>query len=258
MGRKERIDLLLVQRGLAESRSQAQRLVMAGQVRVDGELVHKSSSRVEGGVEIVVKQRPRFVSRGGEKLLAALDSFPVTVEGRACADVGASTGGFTDCLLQHGAQRVYAIDVGHGILHYRLHNHPRIVLMERTNVRGLESLPEPIGLTTIDASFISLKLIWPAVRRWMISNGDVIALVKPQFEAGPKNVGKGGVVRDPAMHAQVLRAAVASAEENGLAAQELIRSPLQGPKGNVEFLLWCRVDGESISPQNLLRMVSLP
>jgi 23S rRNA (cytidine1920-2'-O)/16S rRNA (cytidine1409-2'-O)-methyltransferase len=257
MGRKERIDVLLVQRGLAESRSQAQRLVMAGQVRVDGELAHKPSSRVEGGAEITIEQRPRFVSRGGEKLLAALESFPINVEGRVCADVGASTGGFTDCLLQHGAARIYAIDVGHGILHYRLRGHPRIVLMERTNARTLESLPEPIELTTIDASFISLELLWPAVRRWMISQGDVIALVKPQFEAGPENVGKGGVVRDPAVHEQVLRAAIASSSEHGLAPQGLMQSPLVGPKGNVEFLLWCRVDGEPKAEQELLQMASL-
>ncbi len=257
MGRKERIDVLLVQRGLAESRSQAQRLVMAGQVRVDGELAHKPSSRVDSGAGLTIEQEPRFVSRGGEKLLAALDSFPIAVEGRVCADVGASTGGFTDCLLQHGAARVYAIDVGHGILHYRLRDHPRIVLMERTNARTLESLPEPIELTTIDASFISLELLWPAVRRWMISQGDVIALVKPQFEAGPENVGKGGVVRDPAVHAQVLRAAIASAAKSGLAPQGLMRSPLQGPKGNIEFLLWCCVDGEPETAQELLQAVSL-
>ena len=257
MGRKERIDVLLVQRGLAESRSQAQRLVMAGQVRVGGELVHKPSRRVDGGADISVEQRPRFVSRGGEKLLAALEALPISVEGRICADVGASTGGFADCLLQHGAARVYAIDVGHGILHYRLRNNPRVVLMERTNARKLESLPEPIELTTIDASFISLGLIWPAVRRWLIPHGDVIALVKPQFEAGPKNVGKGGVVRDPAVHTQVLRATIASATENELAPQALLRSPLQGPKGNIEFLLWCRADAQPTDAEELLQMVSL-
>jgi 23S rRNA (cytidine1920-2'-O)/16S rRNA (cytidine1409-2'-O)-methyltransferase len=257
VGRKERIDVLLVQRGLAESRSQAQRLVMAGQVRVNGELAHKPSSRVDGGAEIMIEQRPRFVSRGGEKLLAALEQFSISVEGRVCADVGASTGGFTDCLLQHGAERVYAIDVGHGVLHYKLRDHPRIVLMERTNARTLENLPEPIEVATIDASFISLALLWPAVRRWMISKGDVIALVKPQFEAGPKNVGKGGVVRDPAVHAQVLRGCINSAIENRLAPRMALRSPLRGPKGNVEFLLWCRVDGEPLDEGELLQMVSL-
>ncbi len=230
---------------------------MAGQVRVNGELAHKPSTRVDGGAEIAIEQRPRFVSRGGDKLLAALEQFSISVEGRVCADVGASTGGFTDCLLQHGAERVYAIDVGHGVLHYKLRDHPRIVLMERTNARTLESLPEPIEMTTIDASFISLALLWPAVRRWMTSKGDVIALVKPQFEAGPKNVGKGGVVRDPAVHAQVLRACISSAIENRLAPLRVLRSPLQGPKGNIEFLLWCRVDGEPTNEGELLQMVAL-
>jgi 23S rRNA (cytidine1920-2'-O)/16S rRNA (cytidine1409-2'-O)-methyltransferase len=257
VGRKERIDVLLVQRGLVDSRSQAQRLVMAGQVRVNGELAHKPSSRVDGGAEIEIEQRPRFVSRGGDKLLAALEQFSISVEGRVCADVGASTGGFTDCLLQHGAEKVYAIDVGHGLLHYKLRDHPRVVLMERTNARTLESLPEPIEITTIDASFISLALLWPAVRRWMVSEGDVIALVKPQFEAGPKNVGKGGVVRDPAVHANVLRTSFTSAIENRLAPREVLQSPLRGPKGNIEFLLWCRVDGEPGNEQELLEMVGL-
>lgn len=230
---------------------------MAGQVRVDGELAHKPSSRADSGAEIVVEQQPRFVSRGGEKLLAALMYFPISVDGRVCADVGASTGGFTDCLLQHGAARVYAIDVGHGILHYKLRDHPRVVLMERTNARKLDSLPEPIEITTIDASFISLALIWPAVRRWMVSQGDVIALVKPQFEAGPKDVGKGGVVRDPAVHARVMRSSIASALECDLAPQMAIRSPLLGPKGNLEFLLWCRAGGVAKTEQEIMQMVSL-
>jgi 23S rRNA (cytidine1920-2'-O)/16S rRNA (cytidine1409-2'-O)-methyltransferase len=255
MSRKERIDLLLVERGLAESRSQAQRLVMAGQVRAAGEMVHKPSSRVDRGAAITVEARSRFVSRGGDKLLAALEQFPVNVEGRVCADVGASTGGFTDCLLQHGARRVYAIDVGHGVLHYRLRDHPRLVLMERTNARKLESLPEPIQLTTIDASFISLSLLMPSVRRWLGPEADVIALVKPQFEAGPKNVGKGGVVRDPQVHRQVLKTVIASAIENHLAPQGLMRSPLKGPKGNAEFLLWCRFHADAQPSHLLLRMV---
>jgi 23S rRNA (cytidine1920-2'-O)/16S rRNA (cytidine1409-2'-O)-methyltransferase len=212
---------------------------------------------VDGGAEVAIEQKPRFVSRGGDKLLAALEHFPISVEGRVCADVGASTGGFTDCLLQHGAARVYAIDVGHGVLHYKLRDHPRVVVMERTNARKLESLPELIEITTIDASFISLALIWPAVRRWMIPEGDVIALVKPQFEAGPKDVGKGGVVRDPAVHARVLRSSIASALESDLAPQMAIRSPLQGPKGNIEFLLWSRVGGIPRTEQEILQMVSL-
>jgi 23S rRNA (cytidine1920-2'-O)/16S rRNA (cytidine1409-2'-O)-methyltransferase len=255
MSRKERIDLLLVERGLAESRSQAQRLVMAGQVRAAGERVHKPSRRVDRDSTITVEERPRFVSRGGEKLLAALKQFPVNVEGRICADVGASTGGFTDCLLQHGAARVYAIDVGHGVLHYRLREHPRLVLMERTNARKLESLPEPIQLATIDASFISLGLLLSAVKRWLEPAGDVIALVKPQFEAGRKNVGKGGVVRDPAIHQQVLEKVMGIAVEHDLAPLGLMRSPLKGPKGNIEFLLWCRLHAEAENMQALLESI---
>ena len=255
MSRKERIDLLLVERGLAESRSQAQRLVMAGQVRAAGEMIHKPSSRVDRDVAITVEARPRFVSRGGDKLLAALEHFPVDVEGRVCADVGASTGGFTDCLLQHGAQRVYAIDVGHGVLHYRLRNHPRVVLMERANARNLESLQETVQLVTIDTSFISLGLLWPAVRGWLEPAADLIALVKPQFEAGPNNVGKGGVVHDPLVHKQVLETVIDSAQMNHLAPQGLIRSPLKGPKGNIEFLLWCRLDADAQPMQALLQMV---
>ncbi|HEY70516.1 MAG TPA: TlyA family RNA methyltransferase [Anaerolineae bacterium] len=253
MSRKERIDLLLVERGLAESRSQAQRLVMAGQVRAAGQRIHKPSQRVDRGSSITIEEMPRFVSRGGDKLLAALDQFPVNVEGRVCADVGASTGGFTDCLLQHGAARVYAIDVGHGVLHYRLRDHPRLVLMERTNARQLESLPEPIQLATIDASFISLELLLSAVRRWLEPAADVIALVKPQFEAGPKNVGKGGVVRDPAIHRQVLEKVLDSAVENDLAPLGLMPSPLTGAKGNIEFLLWCRLHAEAEKKQALLQ-----
>lgn len=155
---RTRLDLLLVERGLAESRTLAQRLVMAGQVRVDGQLVLKPSTPVLPGVRLDLDAGPRFVSRGGEKLEAALTAFPIRVEGRICADVGASTGGFTDCLLQHGAARVYAIDVGKGLLHWKLRTDPRVIIMEETNARFVESLPEPLGLVTIDASFISLKI----------------------------------------------------------------------------------------------------
>jgi 23S rRNA (cytidine1920-2'-O)/16S rRNA (cytidine1409-2'-O)-methyltransferase len=255
MSRKERIDLLLVERGLAESRSQAQRLVMAGQVRAAGQRVHKPSSRVDRDTTITVEEGPRFVSRGGDKLLAALEQFPVSVEGRVCADVGASTGGFTDCLLQHGAARVYAIDVGHGVLHYRLRDHPRLVLMERTNARKLESLPEPIQLATIDASFISLGLLLPAVQRWLEPAADVVALVKPQFEAGPRHVRRGGVVRDPTIHRQILEKVMGAAVENDLAPLGLMRSPLKGPKGNIEFLLWCRLGAKGTNVQALLQRI---
>ncbi len=255
MPKVERVDQLLVQRGLAESRSQAQRLVMAGQVRADGQTVHKPSQRVATGAQLEIEHRPRFVSRGGEKLAAALEAFPVEVAGKVCADVGASTGGFTDCLLQASAAKVYTIDVGHGILHWRIRQHPRVVVMERTNARDLESLPEPVGLATVDASFISLRLLLPVILGWLTPGADIIALVKPQFEAGREAVGKGGVVRDPDVHRRVLVDVMTSAAEHSLGPLGLLRSPLLGPKGNVEFLLWCRHGADGVDPETLLRQV---
>jgi 23S rRNA (cytidine1920-2'-O)/16S rRNA (cytidine1409-2'-O)-methyltransferase len=236
--RKTRLDALLVDRGLAESRSLAQRLIMAGEVRIDGQVALKPGRLVDRQASLEVAAQPRFVSRGGEKLKAALDSFGLGVQDAVCADVGASTGGFTDCLLQHGARRVVAIDVGHGILHWRLRQDPRVVLLEDTNARYLEALPEPVDWVTIDASFISLTLILPVVVRWLKPGGGVVALVKPQFEAGRRSVGRGGVVRDPEVHRRVLEGVIAALGPLGLEPRGLIRSPLVGPKGNVEFLLW--------------------
>jgi 23S rRNA (cytidine1920-2'-O)/16S rRNA (cytidine1409-2'-O)-methyltransferase len=258
MGERERLDLLLVARGLVESRALAQRLVMAGHVRVGGETVLKSSQRVAADAEISVEKGPKYVSRGGEKLEAALASFAVPVRDRVCADVGASTGGFSDCLLQHGAARVYAIDVGHGILHWRLRSDPRVVVMERTNARTLLLLPESIQLATVDASFISLRLLLPVMAKWIAPEGDVIALVKPQFEAGREAVGRGGVVRSEQVHRQVLAGLLAVAEGIGLAPSGLIRSPLRGPKGNIEFLLWCRLGGQAAEIAPLVDSVFSP
>ncbi|OGO20338.1 MAG: hemolysin [Chloroflexi bacterium RBG_16_48_8] len=243
MARKERIDILLVERGLAESRAAAQRFVMAGQVRVEGQVVIKSSKRVPSDVSLSVDLGPRFVSRGGEKLAAALEAFNIDVSQRVCADVGASTGGFTDCLIQMGATRVYAIDVGQGQLHWRLRNDPRVVVMERQNARYLEELEEHMSLVTIDVSFISLGLIFPPVTKWLKEDGQVIALVKPQFEAGREAVGRGGIVRDRDIHRQVLQDVIWAAKKHHLFPRGLMRSPLLGPKGNIEFLLWLlRVD----------------
>ena len=250
---KERLDQLLVSRGLVESRALAQRMIMAGQVRLEGQLVLQPSTRVAPDAAVEMISAPRFVSRGGEKLEAALQQFRLQPAGWVCADVGASTGGFTDCLLQHGADRVYAIDVGHGQLHWRLRNDPRVVLMERKNARTLSELPEPIRLATVDVSFISLRLILPSVAGWLVAGGEVVALVKPQFEAGRRQVGKGGVVKDPGTHQQVLFEILEFAIVAGLAPQGLIRSPLVGPKGNVEFLAWLRKGGD---PANLERLVS--
>jgi 23S rRNA (cytidine1920-2'-O)/16S rRNA (cytidine1409-2'-O)-methyltransferase len=238
--KKIRLDLLLVERGLAESRSLAQRLVMAGQVRVNGERVLRSSAGIEPDARLDVEHGPTYVSRGGEKLEAAFKAFGVTAEGRICADVGASTGGFTDCLLQHGAARVYAIDVGHGLLDWKLRQDRRVVVMEGTNARFVERLPEPVHLVTIDVSFISLKVMLPVVKDWLVSPGGwLIALVKPQFEAGRKEVSRGkGVIRDPLVHCQVLSDILEYAQGLGFAVRSLVRSPLMGPKGNAEFLVW--------------------
>jgi len=238
MARNERIDILLIERGLADSRALAQRLVMAGQVRVEGQVVIKASRRVPSNAHISVDLGPRFVSRGGEKLSAALEAFEIDVHELICADVGASTGGFTDCLLQNGAAKVYAIDVGQGQLHWRLRNDPRVVVMERKNARYLTGLEELVNLVTIDVSFISLGLIFPSIRKWLEANGEVIALIKPQFEAGRDLVGKGGVVRDPEVHRKVVEDLIHRAKEHHLFPRGLIRSPILGPKGNVEFLIW--------------------
>jgi 23S rRNA (cytidine1920-2'-O)/16S rRNA (cytidine1409-2'-O)-methyltransferase len=180
-----------------------------------------------------------------------MEAYGISARGRICADVGASTGGFTDCLLQRGAARVYAIDVGHGQLHWKLRDHPRVVLMERTNARYLDSLPEPVSLVTIDVAFISLGLIFPVVRGWLEPGGEMVALIKPQFEAARRQVEKGGVVRDRRVHREVVNKVVSEARENDLAPQRIIQSPLRGPKGNLEFLLWCQRDGQEIDLDDL-------
>ena len=236
---KMRLDTLLVERGLAESRAQAQRLVMAGQVRVDGQVALKPALSVVTNARLEVDLGPRYVSRGGEKLQAALEAFRIDPGNRICADVGASTGGFTDCLLQHGARRVYAIDVGKGILHWKLRQDPRVVVMEETNARYIRALPEKVSLVTVDAAFISLKILLPVLRGWLRPEGEVLALVKPQFEAGREAAARGkGVIREPRLHRQVLLGVLSFADQQGFGLQGLVRSPLLGPKGNAEFLAW--------------------
>ena len=241
MGDKVRLDVLVAERGLAPSREAARRMIMAGEVRVEGEIHDKPGARVARQAAIEVRQTPRFVSRGGDKLAAALAAFPVDVRDRVCADIGASTGGFTDCLLQHGAQRVYAIDVGYGQLDYRLRSDPRVVVMERTNARHVAALDEPVSLVVADVSFISLRYLLPVVRRWLAGPADLILLIKPQFEAGKGQVGKGGVVRDAGTHRRVLTDVLGAAQADGFAVGGLIRSPLKGPAGNTEFLVWLSV-----------------
>lgn len=236
--KKRRLDLLLVERGLVETRSRGKVLVMAGEVRVDGATAVKPSMLVTSDVTIEIVAPAPYVSRGGYKLAAALSQFDITVIDEVCADVGACTGGFTDVLLQAGAARVYAIDVGYGQIDWRLRQDPRVVLMERTNARHLHTLPERISFACIDVSFISLRLILPSVIGWLTREGQVVALIKPQFEAGPANVGKGGIVRSPVVHRQVLRDVLVWCCEHNLSPAGLIRSPITGAEGNIEFLVW--------------------
>ncbi len=235
---KIRLDILLVERGLADSRAKAQALIMAGQVRVNDQVALKPATGIDTKAALKVDSGPRYVSRGGEKLDGALNAFAIDVKGFTCVDVGSSTGGFTDCMLQRGAAKVYAIDVGKGILHWKLRNDRRVVVMEETNARFVESLPEKIDLVTVDASFISLKTLLPVIKKWKVESG-IVALIKPQFEAGKKEVSRGdGVIRSPEIHKQVLLDVLNFAKDEGFGLRGLVKSSLLGPKGNVEFLFW--------------------
>jgi 23S rRNA (cytidine1920-2'-O)/16S rRNA (cytidine1409-2'-O)-methyltransferase len=244
---KKRLDVMVEEKGLAQSRSLAQRLIMAGSVRVNGQVVLKPGTKILVSDVIELSQPPRFVSRGGEKLLAAVESFGFTdLFGRICVDVGASTGGFTDCLLQHGAKKVYAVDVGYGVLDWKIRNDPRVVVMEKTNARYVEDFPDPIDLVVVDASFISLRTLLPIIHRWFVKNqGSVIALIKPQFEAGRAETARGsGVIRNPEVHRAVLETILSFAQTEGFEVIGLIRSPLTGPKGNSEFLVHLENSGK--------------
>lgn len=246
MARKMRLDLLLMEKMRLGSRSKASAQIMAGEVTVDGRLVDKPGSMVRTDAEITLKAKPRYVGRGGIKLEAALAAFDVSAADQICADVGASTGGFTDCLLQHGAARVYAIDVGSGILDYRLRIDQRVCLLENTNARHLDALPERPSLIVIDVSFISVRLILPAVKRWASASADIIALVKPQFEVGKGEVGKGGIVRDSSLRRRALREIVRFAEPLGMHSADVIPSPITGAKGNMEYFLWLRLSAAHV------------
>lgn len=235
---RERLDQLLVRRGLADSRERAQQIILAGAVLVGERVVDKPGTQVPLDALLTVAAHTPYASRGGLKLAAALDAFALDVRGVVAADVGASTGGFTDCLLQRGASRVYAIDVGYGQLAWELRRDPRVVVLDRTNARFLEHLPEPVDLVTADVSFISLRLILPPALGWLREGGQVVALIKPQFEAGRDRLGKGGVVRDPSVHRAVLTEIAGWAAGRSMGLQGLIRSPVTGPAGNVEFLAW--------------------
>ena len=239
--RRQRLDVLLVQRGLAESREKAQALILAGQVLVDGQKLDKAGASVAGDARIELLAQPRYVGRGGLKLEAALDHFAINVAGKTCLDVGSSTGGFTDCLLQRGAARVYAIDVGTAQLDWRLRNDPRVVVKEQMNARYLtrDDVPEPIDLAVCDVSFISITMILPALPALLARNGEMVILVKPQFELERHQVGKGGIIRDPALHREACRRVEEAVAQLGFQSQ-VIPCPVLGAEGNQEFLLYAR------------------
>ncbi|MGB4736008.1 MAG: TlyA family RNA methyltransferase [Bacillota bacterium] len=246
--RSERLDVLLVKRDLAATREKARRMIMAGEVAVDGILQTKPGTFVSSSSKIElrpVKGKSAFVSRGGEKLAKALVEFEIAVKGKVCIDVGASTGGFTDCLLQHGAKRVYAIDVGYGQLAWELRNDPRVIVLERTNVRYLErdAVPELCDFATVDVSFISVTKFIRHLLTFLKGDAGLVILVKPQFEAGREDVGKGGVVRDPNVHARTIGNLVEFMEGEGLEIKGLTYSPIKGPAGNIEFLLYALKKG---------------
>lgn len=243
---RRRLDQSMVERGLAESRARAQALIMAQDVLVNGVTTSKAGAPVGPDDNISLKAPPRFVSRGGEKLDHALTEFEIDVSDRLAADFGASTGGFTDALLQRGARRVYAIDVGYGQLAEKLRLDPRVVAMDRQNVRAVTALPEPVDIVSIDVSFIGLHLVLPAAQAVLDRDGEIVALVKPQFEAGRTHVGKGGVVRDPSVHQRVLREVIAAANVLGLGVHGVTASPLLGPAGNREFLIHLKPGPSSI------------
>jgi 23S rRNA (cytidine1920-2'-O)/16S rRNA (cytidine1409-2'-O)-methyltransferase len=236
---KTRLDVLLARRGLFATREQARRAVLAGEIFVDGLLESKAGTAVSDTAAVEWRQQsPRYVSRGGFKLEKALKFFALTVEGRDALDVGASTGGFTDCLLQHGARHVWAVDVGYGQLDWQLRNDSRVTVLERTNIRKLEPDRVPaVDVVTIDVAFISLAKVFPAVIRLLKPDADIVALIKPQFEAGREAVGKRGVIRDPDVHVRVLRGVMANAQALGLSICAATHSPIKGPRGNIEFLL---------------------
>jgi len=243
MSDKIRLDVLLTERGLQESRQKAQATIMSGQVFVNGQRVDKPGTSVPGGAEVEIRGGGlKYVSRGGLKLEKAMASFPITLTGAVCADIGASTGGFTDCMLQNGARKVYAVDVGYGQFAWKLRTDPRVVCMERTNARFLthEQIPDELDFSSVDVSFISLKLILPALSGLLREGGEAVCLVKPQFEAGREKVGKKGVVRDPEVHREVLEHFLEYAKENNFTVLGMTYSPIRGPEGNIEYLGYLR------------------
>ncbi len=247
---KVRLDTLIFEKGQANSREKARAMILAGEVRVDGQLVDKTGTKVNTDAVIDIQySRMKYVSRGGFKLEGAIKDFQLDFSGKTVVDVGASTGGYTDCALQNQATKVYAIDVGYGQLDWSLRNDPRVVVLERTNIRyfSLDELGEKVDIITMDVSFISTTLIFPVLKTLLKEDGEIISLIKPQFEAGREKVGKKGVVRDPAVHREVLLRCMAAAEREGLNCVGITYSPITGPKGNIEYFIHLRTDSEALN-----------
>ena len=264
---KERLDVLLVSRGLAESREKAKAIIMSGNVYVDGQKEDKAGTSFNDKVNIEVRGNTlKYVSRGGLKLEKAMANFDVTLEGKICMDVGSSTGGFTDCMLQNGAVRVYAVDVGHGQLAWKLRNDERVVCMEKTNIRYVtpDDIPDKIQFSSIDVSFISLTKVLGPVKELLSDDGQIVCLIKPQFEAGREKVGKHGVVRDKAVHLEVINKVIEYAVSIGFEVLNLEFSPVKGPEGNIEYLLHLQKHTEGIYehipfvPQNIVEKAHEP
>ncbi len=248
---KERLDVILVKNGYAQSREKAKAIIMAGNVFVKGEREDKAGAIFETeGLELTVRDNtPKYVSRGGLKLEKVMQEFPISLQDKICMDIGASTGGFTDCMLQNGANKVYAIDVGHGQLDWKLRNDPRVVCMEKTNFRYVtkEQVPEAIDFASADVSFISLTKILPAAYPLLKEEGEMVCLIKPQFEAGREKVGKKGVVRDRKVHEEVILTVTDFCLANGFSVQGLTFSPIKGPEGNIEYLVYIRKGGKTVN-----------
>lgn len=256
--RKIRLDQAVVQQGWAPTRQKAQAIIMAGQVFLEGRRMDKSGAQIPEEAVLEVRGNPLpYVSRGGLKLEKAMQTWPITLTGCVCMDCGASTGGFTDCMLQKGGAKVYAVDVGYGQLDWKLRTDPRVVNLERTNARYLtrEQVPEALDFISVDVSFISLGLILPALRPLLREGGQMVCLVKPQFEAGREKVGKKGVVRDPDVHREVLEQFLRHAGENDLPVRGLTFSPIRGPEGNIEYLGWLEAGGEAGALPELSELV---
>ena len=257
---KKRLDVVMTERALAESRQKAQAIIMAGQVYVNGQKVDKAGAPVAEDAQIEVRGKTlAYVSRGGLKLEKAVKRWPIQLKGAVCADIGSSTGGFTDCMLQQGAEKVYAVDSGYNQLDWRLRNDPRVVCMERTNARYLdrEQIPDPLDFFSVDVSFISLRIILPPMRPLIKETGEAVCLIKPQFEAGKEKVGKKGVVRDPAVHLEVLEQFLTHARDAGFTVKDITFSPIKGPEGNIEYLGYLSAAGGSAYQGDLKELVRM-